>query len=62
MYIEGFKGLTWGKPLWNIIIAKIIVLSAIAAFLASKNPMKNLHTNNQKSEYIFNEFVKINNN
>ena len=28
-YVEGFKNMTWGKPLWILIFLKVIILFAV---------------------------------
>ena len=28
-YIEGFKNMTWGRPLWILIFLKVIILFAV---------------------------------
>ena len=58
-YIEGFKNMTWGRPLWILIFLKVIILFAVLrAFfflfvLAGK-------TEEQKIEHVGMELIKQN--
>lgn len=59
LYADGFKNMTWGRPLWILIFLKIIVLFLVLRLfffepvLAGKN-------DKQKSEYVGNELIKAN--
>ncbi len=51
LYIDGFKNMTWGKPLWILIILKLIILFAVLRVFFFK-PVLGGKTDEQKSEYV----------
>ncbi|MDR1738108.1 MAG: DUF4492 domain-containing protein [Candidatus Symbiothrix sp.] len=61
LYVEGFRNLTWGKPLWILIIIKLFIIFAVLKvfffpdFLGSR-----FKTEKAKSEYIMHELTKRN--
>lgn len=50
-YIDGFKNMTWGRPLWILIILKLIILFAVLRVFFFK-PVLGGKTDEQKSEYV----------
>ena len=50
-YADGFKNMTWGKPLWLLIILKAVILFAILRVFFFK-PVMVGKTDEQKSEYV----------
>ena len=50
-YADGFKNMTWGKPLWFLIILKAVILFAILRVFFFK-PVMAGKTDAQKSEYV----------
>jgi hypothetical protein len=58
MYIDGFKNLTWGKPLWIIIIVKLIIMFAILKVFFFPNQLNRFDTEEEKSEHVFRELTK----
>jgi hypothetical protein len=59
MYIEGFKNLTWGKPLWIIILVKLFIMFAILKVFFFPNFLNSrFDTDEEKSEYISKELTK----
>ena len=57
LYRDGFKNMTWGKPLWGLIILKAIILFAILRVFFFQPAMKGL-TPEQKSEQVGSHLVK----
>ncbi|MDR3340573.1 MAG: DUF4492 domain-containing protein [Candidatus Symbiothrix sp.] len=58
MYVEGFKNLTWGKPLWIIILVKLFIMFAILrAFLFPNFLNSRFDTETEKSEYVTKELT-----
>jgi hypothetical protein len=51
LYRDGFKNMTWGKPLIWIILLKIFILFAILRVFFFKPAMRGL-TDEQKSEQV----------
>ena len=51
LYRDGFRNMTWGKPLVWLIVLKIIILFAILRFFFFKPAMRGL-TPEQKSEKV----------
>lgn len=50
-YLDGFKNMTWGKPLWLLIFLKIIILFLVLRLFFFK-PVMSGKTDEQKSEYV----------
>lgn len=50
-YMDGFKGMTWGRPLWILIFLKIFILFAVFRLFFFK-PVLGGKTDEQKSEYV----------
>ncbi len=60
MYIDGFKNLTWGKPLWIIILIKLFIMFAILKVFFFPNFLNSkFDTAEKKSEYVSEELTKI---
>ncbi|MDR3218832.1 MAG: DUF4492 domain-containing protein [Dysgonamonadaceae bacterium] len=58
MYVEGFKNLTWGKPLWVIILLKLFIMFAILRVFFFPNFLNSrFDTEKEKSEYVTNELT-----
>ena len=51
LYRDGFRNMTWGKPLVWLIVLKLIILFAILRVFFFKPAMKGL-TDEQKSEAV----------
>jgi len=50
-YVEGFRSMTWGRPLWVLIFLKVIILFAVLrAFFFE--PVLSGKTEEQKIEYV----------
>jgi hypothetical protein len=58
MYVEGFKNLTWGKPLWIIIIVKLFIMFAILKVFFFPDILNRFDTEEEKSEHVFKELTK----
>jgi hypothetical protein len=58
MYLDGFKHLTWGKPLWIIILLKLFIMFAILKVFFFPNILNRFDTEQEKSEYVLQELTK----
>jgi hypothetical protein len=59
MYVTGFKNLTWGKPLWIIILIKLFIMFAILRVFFFPNFLSShFDTEKEKSEYVSTELTK----
>ena len=58
LYRDGFRNMTWGKPLWGVIILKAIILFAILRVFFFQPAMKGL-TPEEKSEQVGGHLVKV---
>lgn len=57
LYADGFKNMTWGKPLWLLIFLKVFILFAVLrAFFFQ--PVLSGKTEEQKIEHVGTELVK----
>ena len=50
-YIDGFKNMTWGRPLWMLIILKLIILFAILRVFFFK-PVLAGKSEDARSEFV----------
>lgn len=60
LYRDGFRNMTWGKPLVWLIILKLVILFAILRVFFFKPAMRGL-TDQQKSEQVGNALTKNHN-
>ena len=58
-YIEGFKNMTWGRPLWILIFLKVIILFAVLRVFFFQ-PVLAGKTEEQKIEHVGMELIKQN--
>ena len=59
MYVEGFKNLSWGKPLWIIILVKLFIMFAILKVFFFPNILNSkFDTEQEKSEFVSKELTK----
>jgi hypothetical protein len=61
MYVEGFRNLSWGKPLWIIIIVKLFIMFAVLKVFFFHNPLNEFDSDKEKSDYIYGELTKNHN-
>ena len=50
-FIDGFKNMTWGRPLWMLIILKLIILFAILRVFFFK-PVLAGKSEDERSEFV----------
>ena len=59
MYVDGFKNLTWGKPLWILIFAKLFILFAILKVFFFPNILNHrFKTEQEKGDFVFKELIE----
>lgn len=51
LYRDGFRNMTWGRPLWGLIILKVIILFAVLRLFFFKPAMAGL-TDVEKSDVV----------
>lgn len=51
LYIDGFRNMTWGRPLWGLIILKIVILFLVLRLFFFK-PVLAGKTDRQKSDFV----------
>ncbi len=56
-YADGFRNMTWGRPLWVLIILKAVILFAILRVFFFK-PVLAGQTDEQKSDSVGTELVE----
>lgn len=57
LYADGFKNMTWGKPLWLLIFLKVIVLFLVLRLFFFE-PVLSGKTEEQKIEHVGNQLSK----
>ncbi len=50
-YVDGFRNMTWGRPLWGLIILKIIILFAVLRVFFFQ-PVLSGKSDREKSEFV----------
>lgn len=50
-YVDGFRNMTWGRPLWGLILLKVIFLFLVLRCFFFK-PVLSGKTDEEKSEYV----------
>lgn len=56
-YAEGFRRMTWGRPLWFLIALKVVILFAVLrAFFFE--PVLSGKTDEQKIEHVAGELIR----
>jgi hypothetical protein len=59
LYVDGFKHLTWGRPLWMLIFIKLFVLFAILKVFFFPNILNSrFDTEQEKSDFVFKELIE----
>ena len=56
-YVDGFRNMTWGRPLWVLIFLKVIVLFLVLRMFFFE-PVLSGKTDAEKSEHVGQELVK----
>lgn len=50
-YVDGFRNMTWGKPLWYLIILKLVILFAVLRVFFFQ-PVLAGKTDEEKSDHV----------
>jgi len=59
MYVDGFKNMTWGRPLWIIILVKLFIMFAILKVFFFPNLLNSMYdTKEEKSQHVLRELTK----
>ncbi|MDR0541323.1 MAG: DUF4492 domain-containing protein [Dysgonamonadaceae bacterium] len=59
MYVDGFKNLTWGKPLWILIFIKLFIFFAVLKVFFFPNILNSrFKTEQEKSDFVFKELME----
>ena len=56
-YVDGFRNMTWGRPLWGLIFLKVIVLFLVLRMFFFE-PVLSGKTDAEKSDHVGQELVK----
>lgn len=56
-YVDGFRDMTWGRPLWGLIILKIIILFAVLRVFFFQ-PVLSGKTDSEKSDFVGDRLVE----
>jgi hypothetical protein len=58
-YASGFREMTWGRPLWMIILVKLFIMFAILKlFFFPDFLKKNFRTDQERSDYVIETLTK----
>lgn len=50
-YVDGFREMTWGRPLWGLIILKLFIMFVILRLFFFR-PVLSGKTEDQKSDFV----------
>ena len=56
-YADGFRNMTWGRPLWWLILLKVVVLFLVLRMFFFQ-PVLSGKTDEQKSEHVGKELMR----
>lgn len=56
-YVDGFRNMTWGRPLWLLIFLKVVVLFLVLRMFFFE-PVLSGKTDEQKSEHVGLELMR----
>lgn len=56
-YAEGFRNMTWGRPLWVLIFLKIVILFLVLRLFFFE-PVLSGKTEEQKVEYVGEQLMR----
>lgn len=56
-YVDGFKNMTWGRPLWGLIFLKIIILFFVLRLFFFQ-PILAGKSNEEKIDYVGTELTQ----
>ena len=56
-YVDGFRNMTWGSPLWFLIFLKVVVLFLVLRMFFFE-PVLSGKTDEQKSEHVGLELMR----
>lgn len=56
-YVDGFRNMTWGRPLWVLIFLKVIVFFLVLRMFFFE-PVLSGKTDAEKSDHVGQELVK----
>ena len=56
-YADGFRNMTWGRPLWWLILLKVVVLFLVLRMFFFQ-PVLSGKTDEQKSEHVGRELMR----
>lgn len=57
LYVDGFRNMTWGRPLWGLIILKVVILFLVLRLFFFK-PVLAGKTDEQKSDFVGNQLIE----
>ncbi|MGM9748458.1 MAG: DUF4492 domain-containing protein [Candidatus Cryptobacteroides sp.] len=57
LYVDGFRNMTWGRPLWGLIILKVVILFLVLRLFFFK-PILAGKTEDQKSDFVGNQLIE----
>lgn len=57
-YYNGFKTMTWGKPLWAIILIKLFIMFVVLkVFFFPDLLEKNFNSENERADYVLEQLT-----
>lgn len=57
LYVSGFRNMTWGRPLWGLIILKVVILFLVLRLFFFKPAMAGM-SEEEKSEQVGSHFIE----
>ena len=57
LYVDGFRNMTWGRPLWGLIILKVVILFLVLRLFFFR-PVLAGKTEGQKSDFVGQQLIE----
>ena len=59
-YYQGFRTMTWGRPLWTIILIKLFIMFIILKiFFFPDILQRDFNTDEERSDYVLEQLTNI---
>ncbi len=57
-YLDGFRGMTWGRTLWLIILVKLFIMFFILRLFFFPDFLKAMAPDDDKGDYVSRELIE----
>lgn len=57
-YVDGFKSMQWGRPLWVLILIKLFIMFVVLRIFFFPRFLNQFGTTAEKQEYVSGELIR----